>query len=276
MCVTSVGPNPTEGAEPPSGLRSHLRDTLLTLNQPIDLPAERFELRALRSETQELSMKRRFIRSFKTERGKFAMLAVCIALPVCGGMFLCQLLLGKMLRDDAQNTSSAWVSMLLARNPDILTLLSGATPSVRTMQLLDEASQVGDIYRFRIWDPAGHVAFKSERATSAGEPIDRKRVAEVFASELIINDVHGGRPPQNVPFLGRAARCQFTEFSLQISSRNRISSASNSQTLQFGDCKSGSSLPRQAQKSSAQFGKFFEFWMSAIRTLDDPSPKNRL
>ena len=59
-------------------------------------------------------MKRRLIRFLNTERGRLATLAVCVALPVCGGMFLCQFLLGKMLRDDAQATSSAWVSMLVA------------------------------------------------------------------------------------------------------------------------------------------------------------------
>jgi hypothetical protein len=145
-------------------------------------------------------MKRHFFRFLNSEAGKLAILAVCIALPVLGGMFLCQSLLGKMLRVDAENTSSAWVSMLLARNPDILTLLSGATPSVRTRQFLTEASQVGDIYRFRIWDAAGQVAFKSERMTSAGTPMKAKQVAEAFASGSIINEGHAGRPPQNVPF----------------------------------------------------------------------------
>ena len=145
-------------------------------------------------------MKRRFIRFLNTERGRLAMLAVCVAFPVCGGMFLCQFLLGKMLRDDAQATSSAWVSMLVARNPDVLTLLSGATPSVQTKHFLDETSHVGGIYRFRIWDAAGHLAFKSERMTSTGAPIDANRVTEALVSGSIINEVHAGSPPQNVPF----------------------------------------------------------------------------
>jgi hypothetical protein len=145
-------------------------------------------------------MKRRFIRFLNSEVGKLAVSAVCIALPVFGGMLLCQSLLGSMLRDDAQNTSSAWVSMLVARNPDILTLLSGTgtTPSVQTRHLLDEASQVGDIYRFRIWDAAGHVAFTSERMTSVGAPTNGKQVAEAFVSGSIINEVHAGISPQNV------------------------------------------------------------------------------
>jgi diguanylate cyclase (GGDEF)-like protein len=145
-------------------------------------------------------MKRRFTRFLKTERGRLAMLSVCVALPVCGGMFLCQFLLGRMLRDNAQATSSAWVSMLVARNPDVLTLLSGATASIQTKRFLDETSQVGNIYRFRIWDATGHLAFKSERMTSTAAPINSNRVTEALASGSIINEVHAGSPPQNVPF----------------------------------------------------------------------------
>jgi diguanylate cyclase (GGDEF)-like protein len=145
-------------------------------------------------------MKRHFIRFLKTEHGKLAVLAVCVALPVLGGMLLCQFLLGKMLREDAKATSSKWVSVLVARNPDIVTMLSGAAPSDQTRHLLDEASQVGDIYRFRIWDTSGHLAFKSERMTSAGARMNGKRVAEALLSGSIINEVHAGNPPQNVPF----------------------------------------------------------------------------
>jgi diguanylate cyclase (GGDEF)-like protein len=145
-------------------------------------------------------MKSPFSRFLNSEGRNLAIAAICIAIPVLCGMFLCQFLLGRMLRESAQAISSEWVSMQLARNPDILTLLSGATPLVRTRLLLDDASQVGDIYRFRIWDAAGHVVFKSERMISTGAPIDGKRVAEAFLSGSVINEVHAGSLPQNVPF----------------------------------------------------------------------------
>jgi len=147
-------------------------------------------------------MKNRFIQFLNTERGKLAILAGCIAVPVVGGMLLCQSLLGKMLREDAQATSSAWVSMLVARNPDILTFFSDTAPSVQTKHLLDEASQIGDIYRFRIWDKAGNLVYKSERLKSSGAPIvfSEKRVANAVASGSVVNEVHEGGPPQNVPF----------------------------------------------------------------------------
>ena len=70
-----------------------------------------------------------------------------------------------------EGTSSEWVSMTVARNPDILALFFGGPPSVQTKHLLEESSQVGDIYRFRTWDTAGNPVFKSELMTSAGAPI---------------------------------------------------------------------------------------------------------
>lgn len=145
-------------------------------------------------------MKRHFLQFSKTERGRLAILALCIALPVCGGMFLCQFLLDRMLRNDAKATSSAWVSTLIARNPDILTLLSGATPSPQTTHFLDEVSHVGDIYRFRIWNAAGHLVYKSERRSSAGMRMNGKQVFEAFLSGSIVNEIHQGSSPQDVPF----------------------------------------------------------------------------
>ena len=79
----------------------------------------------------------------------------------------------KMLREDAQATSSAWVSMLVARHPDILTFFSDATPSDQTRHLLNEASQVGDIYRFRIWDTTGNPIFQIRRADTIGRRASR-------------------------------------------------------------------------------------------------------
>ena len=145
-------------------------------------------------------MRSHLIQFLKTESAKLAILIVCIALPVCGGMLLCQSLLGNMLRSDAEATSSEWVSLVVARNPAILTWLSGAAPSPEISRFLNETSQVGDIYRFRIWNAAGHVAFKSERMPSAAASMNPRQVADVLASGSILNEAHAGTPPQNTPF----------------------------------------------------------------------------
>ena len=145
-------------------------------------------------------MKRHFMRFLNAERRQVAIFAICITLAVVGGMFLCQFLSGKMLRENAQGTSSQWVSLAVARYPDVLSLLSDASPSVQTRHFLDDASQVGDIYRLRIWDATGRLVFKSERTAFADMPANGKRVAEALVSGSILDDVHAGSPPRNEPF----------------------------------------------------------------------------
>jgi len=145
-------------------------------------------------------MKRHFMRFLNAERRQVAIFAICITLAVVGGMFLCQFLSGKMLRENAQGTSSQWVSLAVARYPDVLSLLSDASPSVQTRHFLDDASQVGDIYRLRIWDATGRLVFKSERTAFADMPANGKRVAEALVSVSIFDDVHAGSPPRNEPF----------------------------------------------------------------------------
>jgi len=145
-------------------------------------------------------MKRHFMRFLNAERRQVAIFAICITLAVVGGMFLCQFLSGKMLRENAQGTSSQWVSLAVARYPDVLSLLSDASPSVQTRHFLDDASQVGDIYRLRIWDATGRLVFKSERTAFADMPANGKRVAEALVSGSIFDDVHAGSPPRNEPF----------------------------------------------------------------------------
>ena len=144
----------------------------------------------------------RSIRFLTTELRKFAIITTCMAIPVIGGMLLCQSLLMKMLREDAQATSSEWASELLAQNPDVLALFSNSTPSLQTMHVLDTGTKLGPIYRFRLWDTSGNLVYKSERLKTDGAPIvlSKKRSANAVALGSIVNEVHRGGPPQNVPF----------------------------------------------------------------------------
>ncbi len=147
-------------------------------------------------------MGRRLIRFLNTEHGKLAILAACIVLALVGGMLLCQAVLMSMLCKDAQNTSSAWVSMVIARNPDILKLFAGGTLSPQTKNLLDATTQAGDFYRFRVWNKAGHLVYKSERLASDKPLSDGtgERVSRTLASRSIINVLRKGIAPQNVPY----------------------------------------------------------------------------
>jgi diguanylate cyclase (GGDEF)-like protein len=139
------------------------------------------------------------MRFFRSDHGKLTLLATCITLALLGGFAFCRSILDTMLRQDAQATSSAWVSMLVERHPDVLGLLSGTAPSGETSRFLDESSHVGAIYRFRIWNAAEYLVYKSERMATPGKPAD-KRVGQALVSGSIFNEVHEGSKPPDMPF----------------------------------------------------------------------------
>jgi len=146
-------------------------------------------------------MNRPKIRIPATEEGRYTFLAISILILVAAAMLLCRSLLDKMLRVDAQNTSTNWAAMLVSRNPDIVPWLAGIPPSEHTREIIGEASQVGDVYRFRIWDTNGHLLASSERIPSSNLPTNAEPpIAGVIRSGSIWNEVHAGNAPNDVPY----------------------------------------------------------------------------
>jgi diguanylate cyclase (GGDEF)-like protein len=150
-------------------------------------------------------MKARFLWFSSTQNGRLTFLAAAIVLLAVGGMMLCRSVVIRMLRVDAQATTSNWVEMLVTRNSEVWAMLFGATPSAQLRHTLDEASRVGDIYRFSIWDRTGHLVFNSERmksaqATTALGEHQGQRIVDSVLSGTELNEVHAGNPPHDAPF----------------------------------------------------------------------------
>jgi diguanylate cyclase (GGDEF)-like protein len=99
-----------------------------------------------------------------------ALLAILILLLAVGGIELGRLISGRMLRQDAVSTSGTWVSSLVENADDLPAVIAGKAPSSHTRQLLSGATQVGDVFRFRIWDTTGFMVFTSDRVGSGEMP----------------------------------------------------------------------------------------------------------
>jgi diguanylate cyclase (GGDEF)-like protein len=108
-----------------------------------------------------------------------ASLAAMILLVALGGVKLGRVVAANMLRADAESTSRAWATTLDDAIDEIPAILDGAPPSAKTKHLLENASQVGDIYRYKVWNKTGRVVFMAER------------------SVLSRAEGHVGKPPQN-------------------------------------------------------------------------------
>jgi diguanylate cyclase (GGDEF)-like protein len=139
-------------------------------------------------------VRNRAIRFQSTDAGKITALAVEILLLALGGVALGRIVSANMLRSDAQSTSSAWASTLVDSIDDIPAVIAGAAPSSRTVRLLNETVQVGDIYRFRIWSRTGRLVFTSERIPSIQAP---PSIAKSFG-ERVAESVLSGAPATRV------------------------------------------------------------------------------
>ena len=149
-------------------------------------------------------MKNRIIRFVFADSGRLGIIGAAIALLALSGAVLSNFVLMTMLREDAESTSTAWVAMLADRNPDVSAMLSGAAPADQTIRALDEASQVGDIYRFRIWDRTGRLLYQSERlpagSAAAVTPRVYRQVADSVFSGSAYSEVHSGNGLEEVPY----------------------------------------------------------------------------
>jgi diguanylate cyclase (GGDEF)-like protein len=114
-----------------------------------------------------------------TDTGRIVLLIISILLLACCGVFLGRVVAARMLRADALSTSESWAVTLTRTVEDLPAVIAGDSPSAESKRLLAEASQVGDTYRYRIWDGSGRLVYSSERIASGATP---KNLADVLGA----------------------------------------------------------------------------------------------
>jgi diguanylate cyclase (GGDEF)-like protein len=85
-----------------------------------------------------------------------------ILLLAFGGVGLGRIASARMLHSDAVSTSSDWASSLADNLNDLPKVFAGAAPSAQMLNSLQQATKVGDVYRFSLWDCSGRLVFSSE------------------------------------------------------------------------------------------------------------------
>ena len=138
-----------------------------------------------------------------------ASLAAMVLLVALGGIKLSRVVAANMLRSDAQSTSSVWAVTLDDAVDEIPAILDGAPPSAKTKNLLENACQVGDIYRYKVWNKTGRVVLMSERMESSQEPTTsaentRQIIARSILSGALFTEGHVGKPPQNPAYFANS------------------------------------------------------------------------
>jgi len=152
-----------------------------------------------------VTTKHQIIQLFSSDSGKILLLVFLVLLLAFGGVQLNKLVSTNMLRADAISTVSAWESDLLTNTDDIPTVIAGRSPSARTEHLLIDATEVGDIYRFKIIDRTGQTVFSSVRTGFTATPapsksIDTNNILQSVLSGATRAEIGVGKSPENTPY----------------------------------------------------------------------------
>lgn len=154
-------------------------------------------------------MKRRIGVFLSSDTGKIAALVTSILLLALGGLKLAQTVSWRMLREDALSTSESWRDSLADTVDDLPAIIAGVRPADASGRSLEEASHIGDIYRYRIWDASGHLAFASERTPSAQVPhlladlVGGKAAASILSGKES-SEMESGSGPENTEYYARS------------------------------------------------------------------------
>jgi diguanylate cyclase (GGDEF)-like protein len=153
-------------------------------------------------------MKSRAVRLFSIDGRRILLLASIVVLLAFGGVRLSQFVSENMLRADAQSTVIAWAGSLAASAGDLPAIIAGAVPGAGTDHLLRDLTEVGDIYRYKIWDRTGHMVFSSERAgylSPATTTTDNEweTIAASVLSGTTHTDIAAGKSHQNPPYFAK-------------------------------------------------------------------------
>jgi diguanylate cyclase (GGDEF)-like protein len=153
-------------------------------------------------------MKHRAFRLFSIDGRRILLLASIVLLLAFGGVRLSLFVSDNMLRADAQSTVIAWAGSLAANAIDLPAIIAGAAPGAGTDHLLRDLTEVGDIYRYKIWDRTGHTVFSSERAgylstATTTTNNEWKTIAASVLSGTTHTDIGAGQSPQNPPYFAK-------------------------------------------------------------------------
>lgn len=125
----------------------------------------------------------------RSDAGRVLLLAAMVLLIAVTGIAVSRIVSARMLRADAESTSSNWATSL-SNSTDIPALIKGTVPSDKTAHLLNGAAQIGDVYRYSIRDRNGQLVFAAERLFSSGPPLPmHDQVSPKIAASVL-----SGRP----------------------------------------------------------------------------------
>jgi diguanylate cyclase (GGDEF)-like protein len=136
-------------------------------------------------------------------------LAVVLSLAVGGTFAVLQATVEHLLHHDAVSTARTWASYLVKNVEDLDEIAGGKKPSADSQRFFDRVQQVGQVFRYIVYDPQGHIRLVSDDLDD--DPDEDEDLAthnpgaarSIAAGEPLIN-VEEGKPPTRPPFFAEA------------------------------------------------------------------------
>lgn len=147
-------------------------------------------------------MRTRLSKLFFSDTGRIASLVLMVFLLGAGGVKLNQMLAEHLLEADAESESSAWAKNLAESADDLPAITAGAAPSAKTIELFKQASTVGGIYRYMIWNSNAQLVYIANTTHYIGpQPTlashHDTRVTDTIQAGTILTVASIGVPPAN-------------------------------------------------------------------------------
>src|SRR5258708_30655438 len=89
-------------------------------------------------------------------------LAGALALAAGGTWAVSHATINHLLYHDAVSTGRTWASYLAKNVEDLDHIASGQKPSADSQRFFDRVREVGQVFRYKIYDPQGHVRLLSD------------------------------------------------------------------------------------------------------------------
>ena len=142
-------------------------------------------------------------------RGNIALLLVVLAALTGGSWAIAKVTIEHLLYRDAVATGHTWASYLAQSVGDLAEIAKGKKPSAASMAFFEQVQKVGNVFRYKIFDPEGYLRLVSDELTAAGTDVQNlgehnAAAARAIAAGQPLVVAKEGKPPARPSYFSEA------------------------------------------------------------------------
>jgi diguanylate cyclase (GGDEF)-like protein len=142
-------------------------------------------------------------------RGNIALLIVVLAALTGGSWAITKVTIEHLLYRDAVATGHTWASYLAQSVGDLSEIAKGKKPSAASMAFFEQVQKVGNVFRYKIFDPEGYLRLVSDELTAGGTDVQNlgehnAAAARAIAAGQPLVVAMEGNPPARPSYFSEA------------------------------------------------------------------------